>query len=556
MNNYILTKTTNSKYKKKDVQLQELTEFSEHVFYEYDQMQIMEKHSEVDTEEYPLICLNTANNTYTEITNKEELKIVFAKLITKEFKKNPLIANLFSAITNKEINEWDKGLGYLTEYQIDQINHAKRITEKDILLHYKGFGFDFIKETKRVVDNEEGCLESIEHLDDLTQRIITHQKAKKYAQKIYSNKYRFLKDENTIKILETIVDEKIDLTELRDKFAKKLARYETSDESNEALSKFLSNYIGWNKEKQKEYIEKNDAVIICDKDELLVVKIENYKQSKNLGSNQWCISYSPTEFNNYKDANNMYFIYDFSKLPEDNLSMIGITMNMNGEIEDGHVKNDDFLSEYIKDYNSKDSYIKKMLPNSIPPKDFAKNLMTSSFRSREDKFENVFYDLHSMFLRNKEKDYKQLDKIVDGILDYLEENDEKINVEVKTFFYFTKIKDDIQNYIYKKDLNKKLNKIAERFSQFENKDFNPYKIIESEDYVFFKILIEKDKLSEKYLDKYITNADKITNVSAKKSIYKLITEKAKEYPIGISDYKKRELRKITDKLFTKTSLRP
>lgn len=68
--------------------------------------------------------------------------------------------------------------------------------------------------------------------------------------------------------------------------------------------------------------------IISDKDDLVILKIDNFEQSKELGSKDWAISRLEDYFHFYKrDDQNQYFAYDLTKKDDDRSALIGITMN-------------------------------------------------------------------------------------------------------------------------------------------------------------------------------------------------------------------------------------
>lgn len=88
-----------------------------------------------------------------------------------------------------------------------------------------------------------------------------------------------------------------------------------------------------------------NAEIISDDDNKLIIKIEEFKQSKIMGSSSWCIARDDHYFKSYVgEYNHQYFIYDFNKDSSDNESMIGITLTPEIECEAAHLKNDDAIS--------------------------------------------------------------------------------------------------------------------------------------------------------------------------------------------------------------------
>lgn len=84
----------------------------------------------------------------------------------------------------------------------------------------------------------------------------------------------------------------------------------------------------------------SEIVYQNENDNLLILKISTFKQSKLLGTNKWCISRDESHFDNYTTNRFQYFIYDFNKEPSDKLSKIGITLNPNGTYHTAHYGND------------------------------------------------------------------------------------------------------------------------------------------------------------------------------------------------------------------------
>ena len=183
-----------------------------------------------------------------------------------------------------------------------------------------------------------------EALDDDMNAIIKKHKVKQYAHSIASNKYMHLYDEKSYKIIEAIYDLDVQSSVLQDNIGKKIAAYHTPDEFNAGLKSLLNTFSDFTPDKVKEKAESCNAYIISEDDNKLIIKIEEFKQSKLMGSSSWCISRDEHYFKSYVgDYNHQYFIYDFNKDSSDKESMIGITLAPNIYCEAAHLKNDDFI---------------------------------------------------------------------------------------------------------------------------------------------------------------------------------------------------------------------
>lgn len=181
-----------------------------------------------------------------------------------------------------------------------------------------------------------------EALDDEMNAIVKNHKVKQYAHSIASNKYMHLYDEKSYKIIEAIYDLKIESSVLQDNIGKKIAAYHTPDEFNAGLKSLLNTFSDFTPEKIREKAAACKADIIVEDDNKIIIKIEDFKQSKIMGSSSWCIARDEHYFKSYVgDYNHQYFIYDFNKDSSDNESMIGITLTPELNCEAAHSKNDD-----------------------------------------------------------------------------------------------------------------------------------------------------------------------------------------------------------------------
>jgi len=184
-----------------------------------------------------------------------------------------------------------------------------------------------------------------ESLDDDMNAIIKNHKVKQYAHSIASNKYMHLYDEKSYKIIEAIYDLKIESSVLQDNIGKKIAAYHTPEEFNAGLKSLLNTFSDFTPEKIREKASACKADVIVEEDNKIIIKIEDFKQSKIMGSSSWCIARDEHYFKSYVgDYNHQYFIYDFNKDSSDNESMIGITLSPEIECEAAHMKNDDDIS--------------------------------------------------------------------------------------------------------------------------------------------------------------------------------------------------------------------
>ena len=80
-----------------------------------------------------------------------------------------------------------------------------------------------------------------------------------------------------------------------------------------------------------------DVEVIIARTDLLMLKINNFKSSKIMGTVNWCISQDESHWNSYVTVCNLqYFVYDFTKQISDRKHMIGVTISPNDSIRAAH----------------------------------------------------------------------------------------------------------------------------------------------------------------------------------------------------------------------------
>ena len=310
---------------------------------------------------------------------KNQNKIIFKKFPIINKVLDNLIENEFFYIKNNSIeidvikSIFDK-FEYITKSEI-----FNKFLNKDILINLKNYGLNLEKikliTNKNIYNVDLNSISpngnpiTIEKLEDAIEEVLLIQKTKKMIKKSFSKKYRFLIDNETFNIIKELVLLNVSSSELNKTMLNKIAKYKNSKSLNKDLEDYINKKIGWNKETIVKKAKNNNCNIIYNKNEKIILKINNYKESIEFGSKQWCISYSEIMFDSYKENgnNDIYFIYDFNKDFKDKRAMIGLTINNFDEIKNIHWKDDvlftekessDFLlnKEIIKKikYNKKD----------------------------------------------------------------------------------------------------------------------------------------------------------------------------------------------------------
>lgn len=258
--------------------------------------------------------------------NTESNKIVYSILeddLKYILRKHPTISKEF---TSKLKNN---------EYAIlSAIVCSKTYIENESIL--KSNKYNFNEAIKNIKDWNE-----FEELDDNMHSFINRYKIKSYAHSIASNKYKHLYNDDSYIIIKELYDLQIDVKELQLYVGTKLAAFKTPEDFNYSLSRLLNSYNDFNYEALIEKANLVNANVCVGNDDLVIIKIENFEQSKKLGSPSWCISRDNYYFNSYtKDDNKQYFIYDLTNLSSEHESIIGVTLTKDGELHASHRKDD------------------------------------------------------------------------------------------------------------------------------------------------------------------------------------------------------------------------
>lgn len=285
------------------------------------------------------ILMKKTDNTYVDVFTTRQLHAlkdaIVAEHIRNTFKKNPTVAKNFIDIFKKENSLINLGkvmvaIGTYSTH-LDFFNHKP---------------FDIKTEFEQSALEKPVRYRAIEDLDDKMNKKIKDHKVQLFAHSIASNKYMNLYNEESYKIIENIYDLKLKTDIFQDYIGKKIAAYKTPEQFNEGLKSFLTSFNGFDMKSMLVKAENSGVRIISESDDILIVQIEDYQQSKMLGSSSWCIVRDESYFNSYTDGGNkQYFLFDFSKDSADNESMIGFTIDMDGEHYAAHYKDDDEVNE-------------------------------------------------------------------------------------------------------------------------------------------------------------------------------------------------------------------
>lgn len=213
----------------------------------------------------------------------------------------------------------------------------------------KSLKFDFIDACKK--------LSSFEKIDDKMNKLIREHKIKKYAESIVSVKYKHLYNDQSYKLFKELYDLGIDLKIVQELIGKKLAVAETETMFNDNIKSLINSFNDFDIESIKIKAVSNKVKVISDVDNILIMEIENFEQSKKLGSGSWCISRNKTYFEQYTEKGaKQYFIYDFNQTSKSVKSLMGVTLTKINTVKAAHNKSD----SQIKDRKIIDYLIEKV----------------------------------------------------------------------------------------------------------------------------------------------------------------------------------------------------
>ena len=127
-------------------------------------------------------------------------------------------------------------------------------------------------------------------------------------------------------------------------FIKKVSSIDDFNELSRQLKFVTSVHFSWTKESFMDFIDNVEEIKyekIFENENVVLVKILDYETVKQLGkTTNWCISKNKSYWNNYIEnyhgQTTQYMVFDFSKLEDDKLSIIGFTTTKNRGITSAH----------------------------------------------------------------------------------------------------------------------------------------------------------------------------------------------------------------------------
>lgn len=308
------------------------------------------------------------NHDYQEIFSSKEMVELRNRLIggfiNQEFKKNPNIAKIFKHMKDTVYVEY-----------IDNFSKImNKYKENEGIL--KANDFKLLQTFNEIASKHGFPFTIYEKFDDEMSKTIRTHKVKQFIHSIASKKYEHLYNEDTYKVAGELYDLNLPDNSLQDYIGKKLAAFKTPEQFNAALGSFVDSFNSFTAEATLKKAATFGVDVISEKDNIVILRIEDYEQSYTMGSTSWCISRDEAYFKSYADDREQYFIYDFSKRSTDNTSMIGVTLETNGDYNIAHYKDD---SDCYENEESLISYLQEAVSEF---KNNVKNQSKSTIKSK------------------------------------------------------------------------------------------------------------------------------------------------------------------------------
>ncbi len=282
------------------------------------------------------------DNSFELLSTKKQKLDIKDKLtslyLREKYNKNPIICKEFIDIIklNKDYNI-KESLELFDKY----------IKNIDIFKNYNLNLKEFIINSKPKYYKHK-----IEAAEDKLTEILLDNSVKQTIKGLTSSKNIHLFNEESHDLIKQIFNEKIKIETLNNFIGKKIARFKTSEDLNLALNQFINSF-GFSYEGIINKANDLGIDILSKDNNTVILKIDNFEQSSAIGSASWCICSSVTYFNSYtSNESKQYFIFDFNKDKSSNESLIGITLDKEGNLNTAHLKNDEAIDSDTPEISS------------------------------------------------------------------------------------------------------------------------------------------------------------------------------------------------------------
>jgi hypothetical protein len=146
-----------------------------------------------------------------------------------------------------------------------------------------------------------------------------------------------------------LAEEGVNAEFIGDSVADKISSIKSSESLNNILKKQLKLIQGeWNIQCFKNKIKDKNVKIISEENNKLVIEVNDFKASSELGTHNWCLVRNKIDYNDYVKPEDGYkkvnFIYNFNKSPLNNESMLAVLSRVDGSVYETYNKKDDLIN--------------------------------------------------------------------------------------------------------------------------------------------------------------------------------------------------------------------
>lgn len=240
-----------------------------------------------------------------------------------------------------------------------------KMLDDEVLINYyskfsnKNNGFDILKSFSfskyEIFYDLYSSIKDNLHLNKFIKKTL-HKNSQKLVTKEIRSYYKIIyENENNI------------YDNFRQEIGKKLVKYKTKDSLNSGLREYISQKSNFSVNSIVTKLKTNKLKDIEVYGNCVIAEAETYKQMSSVGSQSWCITTSEEMFADYineENNNRQIIIFNFTKKISDPLSMIGLTIDMNGDLLYAHDKNDKNIVN-TKEVIGYKKYLKKMSDEEI-----------------------------------------------------------------------------------------------------------------------------------------------------------------------------------------------
>jgi hypothetical protein len=301
------------------------------------------------------------------------------------------IKNSISGMTYGELN------GFITNMDL-----RKRLLIKNIKKDDPANVLDFIKN----LDSED--------MSDFAAHLVEISRVAKIIKRMKDDSTSHLITSETTNLITEVVRLDITPSEFRASFSSKIKKYKTPEEFNAGLKKYINGWSGWSIESWENKLKNLNIKSTKVNEDTLLIETKSYEEMNKIGSTQWCIATNERHYLDYtKDYRRQFMLCDFNLDIEDPMSMIGVTVDMNGNPTAAHNKNDNNIAVEI---NRK--AIQLMVGN-YSEKDFSERIILDRHRNKKEGMtdpDNVVeikdFKQYTKYNMVNNEDYKNIEKII------------------------------------------------------------------------------------------------------------------------------------------------